>query len=133
MAAHHHEPGIEALAGAEGDAARRELSLVPLERARDAERGVDGAPRVVLMGDRGAEERHDAVAQELVDRALVLVHLGQHELEGPAHEPVHLLGIQALGERREARDVHEEHRDLLALALKRAARVRIFSARCLGV
>ena len=78
------------------------------------------APRVVLVGDRRAEQRHDAVAEELVDRALVAVDLGQHQLEGAGHEGVDVLGIEALGDRGEAGDVHEEHRDLLALALDRA-------------
>jgi hypothetical protein len=41
---------------------------------------------VVLVGDRRTEQRHDAVTEELVHRALVPVHLGQHEVEGPAHE-----------------------------------------------
>ena len=72
-----------------------QLGLVGLERARDAERGVDGPARVVLVRDGRAEQRHDAVAEELVDRALVAVHLGQHEIEGAAHEPVDFLGIEA--------------------------------------
>ena len=95
-------------------------SLEPRERALDAERGAHGPARVVLVRDGRAEQRHDAVAQKLIDGALVLVHLGQHELEGPAHEAVNFLRIQALGERRESRHVHEQHRHLLALALERA-------------
>jgi len=35
----------------------------------EMERGVAGALRVVLVGDRRPEERHDAVARELVDEA----------------------------------------------------------------
>ena len=91
-----------------------------------------GPARVVLVGDGGAEERHDAVAEELVDRALVAVHLGQHEVEGAAHEPVHLLGVEALGQRGEPRDVHEEHGHLLALALERAARREDLLGQVLG-
>ena len=113
--------GVEPLPRAEGDAARQQLCLIASQGPRDAERGVHRPPRVVLVGDGRAEQRHDAVAEELVDRALVAVHLGQHELEGPAHQPVDLLGVEALRQRREARDVHEEHRHLLALALERAA------------
>jgi hypothetical protein len=93
--ADYHQPGVDSLAGPEGDPARRELALVALERARDAQRRVHGPARVVLVGDGRAEQRHDPVAQELVHRALVAVHLGQHELEGPAHELVHLLGVEA--------------------------------------
>ena len=36
---------------------------------------------MILVGERGAEERHEAVAEELVDRALVAVDLGQGGLE----------------------------------------------------
>ena len=95
-AADHDEAGVEALAGAEADAAGSQLGLIGLERPSDAERRVDGPARVVLMGDGGAEKRHDAVAEELVDRALVAVHLGQHQVEGAAHEPVDFLGFLQL-------------------------------------
>jgi hypothetical protein len=101
-AADHDEAGVEALARAEADAAGSQPGLIALERPSDAKRGVDGPARVVLMGDGGTEQRHDAVAQELVDRALVAVHLGQHEVEGPAHEPVDFLGVETLGQRGEA-------------------------------
>ena len=59
-----------------------------------------GAPRMVLVGDGRAEQRHDAVAQELVDRPLVAVHLGEHQLERAPHDAVNVLGIQPLAERR---------------------------------
>ena len=41
----------------------------------------DRAARVILVGERRAEERHEAVAEELVDRALVAMHLGERDLE----------------------------------------------------
>ena len=104
------------------DAAPDQLRLAAFERPRDAEGGVDGAPRVILVGDGRPEERHDAVAEELVHRALVAVDLGEHEIEGVAHEPMHFLGIEPLRERGEARHVHEKHRDLLPLAGEGAAR-----------
>ena len=91
---------------------------IVLEGALDAERGVDGPLRMVLVGDRRAEERHDAVTEELVHRALVAVDLGQHELERALHQRVHVLGVEPRRERGEAGDVHEEDGDLLALALE---------------
>src|ERR1700687_1205066 len=60
-------------------------------------------------------------ARDRVDRALVAVYLPQHQLKRPAHEPVHLLGVEALREPSEAGDVGEENRHLLALALERGA------------
>ena len=91
-----------------------------VESTPDPQRGVDRALSVVLVGDGGAEQRHDAVAEELVDRALVAVDLVQHQLEGPVHESVDVLGVEPLGERREPRDVDEEDRDLLALPFQGA-------------
>jgi hypothetical protein len=49
-----------------------------LQRALDVERGRDRAARRVLERERRAEERHDAVARELDDGALVAVDLFEH-------------------------------------------------------
>jgi len=75
---------------------------------------------MILVGDWSPEEGHDAIAEELVDRAFVTVDFGQDQVEGPGHQPMHFLGIEPLRERREARDVGEEHRDLLALSFQGA-------------
>ena len=90
--------------------------------ALDAEGRVQRADGVVLVGDGGPEERHETVAEELVNGALVAVNLGQHHLEGAVHELVDVLGVETLGERGEAGDVDEEDGDLLALALEGALR-----------
>ena len=63
--------------------ARPELVLIGIERLPDAERRVHGAPGVVLVRHGGAEQRHDPVTEELVDRPLVAMHLGEHQLERP--------------------------------------------------
>lgn len=34
---------------------------------------------MVVVGDGHAEQRHDPVADELIDRAIVAMHLGEHE------------------------------------------------------
>ena len=49
---------------------------------------------------RHAEQGHEAVAEELVDRAAVAMHLGQRQLEEAVQQRVHGLGAQALGEPR---------------------------------
>ena len=72
------------------------------------------------MGDRRAEQRHDPIAEELIDGSLVVMDLGQHHLESPGHQTVDLFGVDALGERRETGDVDEKDGDLLALALEGA-------------
>src|SRR5437773_4830320 len=90
------------------------------EIARQLERGRAGALGVVLVGDRGAEERHDAVAGVLVDRPLVAVDAVREDPEEAIEEAMPLLGIDALGELHRARDISEEDGDRLALALERA-------------
>src|SRR5262245_25609215 len=77
--------------------------------------------RVVLVRDRRAEERHDAVAGVLVHRALEAVHPISEELEETINDPVPLLRIDLLGELHRPLDVGEEHRHLLALTLEHAA------------
>src|SRR5581483_391782 len=71
-------------AGVQADAEGRvDLCVVDVlgERALDVERGGDAAAGGVLVGDRRAEERHDAVAGELGDGAFVFVDAGDHELD----------------------------------------------------
>src|SRR5882672_6029942 len=90
------------------------------EVARQLERGRAGALGVVLVGDRRAEERHDAVAGVLVDGPLVAVDAIREDPEEAIEEAMPLLGIDAFGELHRARDVGEEDGDGLALALERA-------------
>ena len=110
-----------------------DLVRVEVDPPLHPQRGVAGAHRVVLVGDRRAEQRHDPVAHHLVDRALVVMDGLHHPLEDRVEELARLLGV-AVGEQlHRALEVGEEHGDLLALALEGALEVRIFSARCLGV
>ena len=94
------------------------LPVVASEPSLDGERGVGRAPRAVLVSDGRAEERHHTVAGVLVDRPLEPVDLGRDQLEASVHDSVHILGIQLLGERGEARDVGEEDGYLTALPLE---------------
>ena len=72
---------------------------------------------MVLIGNRRPEQRHEAVAKELIDGALVAVHLRERELEELAENIVHCLRAQARGERRGVGNVTEKHCDQLTLAL----------------
>ena len=76
------------------------------------------ALRVVLVRDRRAEERHDAVAEELVDRALVAVDLGQHQLEARSMSACTSSGSSRSDSDVKPDDVGEQDRDLLALAFE---------------
>ena len=98
------------------------------------ERRVAGAHGVVLVRDRRPEQRHDPVAHDLVDGALVAVDGLHHPLEDGVQKLPRLLGIAIGQQLHRALEVGEEDGDLLALALRgRLFEVRIFSARCFGV
>ena len=49
------------------------------ERVANRERSAHGAFRIVLVRDRRAEDRHDRVADELLDRAAEALELGAHQ------------------------------------------------------
>jgi hypothetical protein len=119
----NHQAGVQSLPHLEVDATLGLQALMqPGQPVTDAERGMHGPDRMILVANRRTEERHEAISEELVYRALVPMDLGKHHIEGAVHQAVDVLGIQALGQRGEARDVHEEHGDELALTLQRAAR-----------
>ena len=63
----------------------------------DRERRPDRALGVVLVRGRGAEERHDRVADELLDGAAVSLELGANALVVGAEERLDVLRIHRLG------------------------------------
>jgi len=99
-----------------------QLVGVSPDRILHPQRGVTRADGVVLVGDRGAEQRHDAVAHHLVDGALVAMSRLHHPLEHRVEHPAGLLGIAVGQELHGALEVGEENRDLLALAFQDRAR-----------
>ena len=118
---HEHVARVQPDADLDGEAVSAAHAVgVLLHRLLHPQRRVARAHGVVLVGQRRAEQRHDAVAHHLVDGALVPVHGLHHVLEDGIQERAGLLGI-AVGEQlHRALEIGEEHRDLLALALQRA-------------
>ena len=82
--------------------------LAHLERRRD------GAFSMVLERDRVAEEREDPVADVLVERAAVAEDDVGHHGEVLIEPVDQLLGLHALGHRRESADVGEQDRQVAA-------------------
>jgi hypothetical protein len=73
---------------------------------------------MVLVGQGGPEERHDAVTHDLIDRALVAVDRLHHAFEDGVEQLARLLRV-AIGEQLHgALQVREEDGDLLALAFQ---------------
>jgi hypothetical protein len=77
---------------------------------------------MVLVGHGRAEERHDAVAHDLVHGPLVAMDGLHHPLEHGVEQLARLLRVPVGEELHRALEVGEEDRDLLALAFERGLR-----------
>ena len=117
-ATRHHRPRVKA------DVERHRLAEPPLPlpaERRGALQHVQRRPhrplRVVLVGHRRAEHRHDRVAHELLHEAVIARdRLGQR-VEERGLEGAHHLGVEPLGQRGEAGQIGEEDGDLAAVGL----------------
>lgn len=61
------------------------------------------------------EKRHDPVTKELVHRPTMLVHDLQHDVKGSVNDFADRLGVELLGQGREAGDIQKERSNLFAL------------------
>src|SRR5262249_52378208 len=101
-----HRTGIDADPHAEFDAVSSlDILGKRLESILYCEPRTERALSVVLVRDRRPEERHHPVAEELVDRALVIVNRIEDHLEDAVHDRVDVFGIELLGDRRKSRHV----------------------------
>jgi len=113
----HDGTGVNAHADAELESVLTSHRLTEwLELLLDRQGSSERTTRVILQPCHDAEESHDPVAEELVDRAVVGVDRVLDDLEGRVHDRADRLRVQTLGHRRKARDVHEENADLPSLA-----------------
>jgi hypothetical protein len=115
--------GVESDADLHRHAVRAPRLLgVPIDRFLHLEPGIAGADGVVLVRNRGAEQRHDPVAHHLVHRALVAVHGVHHVCEDRVEDLARFLGI-AVGEQlHRALEIREEDGHLLPFAFERRLR-----------
>ena len=119
IAGDHPLPGrAERDGGFPGEHARARLQVLGAElfaeradSGDEVERRAHRALRVVLGRDRRAPDRHHGVADELLDRAAVELDQPPARVEVAREKLAHLLRVARLGERREADEVGEEHRD----------------------
>ena len=79
-----------------GDASRDPCGASCRERAPRSKRRITGPDCVIFMCYRRAEKRHDAVAQNLVDGAVVAVHGTHHRLDGRIEDASCILRVGAL-------------------------------------
>src|SRR5262245_23465090 len=103
----HHLARVEARANRELEAVWGEPARIASQLGDDSQRRVTGAPGVILMRDGGPEQRHDAVAGELVDRPLEAMHLLGEDLEEAVENTMPFLGVDPLGEQHRVDHVGE--------------------------
>jgi hypothetical protein len=106
---------IDARAELQGDAVvALELAVQGLQLRVQLCRRAKRAQRVVLVQGRHAEDGHDGVADELLDRASVVLDCAPGALEVARHHPAERLGVELLAQRGRARHVRKENGDRLA-------------------
>src|SRR5690606_14622603 len=76
----------------------------------------NGQLRMIRQADRGAEQRHDAVTDELVQRAVPLEDRLRTDVQIFVQHADVFLRLQPLRHRREAADVDEDDADVAALS-----------------
>ena len=95
-APHHHRPGVQAHAHAHRREQCRRVGGGLLQPLADRQHAVQRAAHMVFVCQRRAEQRHEAVAEELIDRAFDAMHLGHRQLEERVERVVHPLCAKAL-------------------------------------
>jgi hypothetical protein len=124
--AHHHLAGVDSDAGLDSRAALLPRVLAATaETVARRERGMNRALRMVLMRDRRAKEREDAVAGRLDNVPTILMDCIDHQLERGIDDRARLFGIEIAHQLGRALDVGEQCRDRLALALDCRRSVRL--------
>jgi hypothetical protein len=103
---------------------RADVRAEGFDRGNELERCPNAALGIVLLRDGRAPQRHHRVADELLDPAAVPLDHIPSRVEVAREELANLLGVAVLGERREADQVGEEHRDDPALGDRRVRRSR---------
>ena len=106
--AHQHLARVDPDPHADVDA---QLGRGQRERLLHPQGGAHGALSVVLVRGGRTEQRHDGVADDLVDAAAEGVDLGHEPPEAVVDQVLHLLRIPRLGQRGVPDQVREEDRD----------------------
>src|SRR4029450_3503147 len=83
-----------------------------VRRTSSVEGCIAGAQGVILVGNGGTEQGHDAVPQHLIHRALEAVYGGHHALQGRIEELLRGFGIEATDEFCGVLEVGKKHGDL---------------------
>ena len=98
-----------------------EVAVEVGEGALHRDGGEEGAAGGVGLGDGGAEEGHDRVADEFIDDAAVALDFGGHAVEVTVEEREEFAGWESFGEGGEVAKIGEEDGDLAFFAAERGA------------
>ena len=88
---------------------------------------------MILVPNGGTEQRHDAVTEHLIHRALKAVHGVHHVVQGRIEELLRGFGIEVIDQLSGVFDVGKQDRHLLAFACRTGRAARILSVRWDGV
>jgi hypothetical protein len=114
--------GVEAHAHAQLQAAAAAYLLgIGLHGRLHGQGGIAGAQGVIFVGNRGAKQGHDAVAEHLIHRALEAVHGVHHAMDGGIEELLRGFGVEAADEFGRVLEIGKEHGHLLPLAFQGTA------------
>ena len=105
---------------------------VALHRFLHRQGGVAGAQGVIFMRQRRAEQRHDAVAQNLIDGPFVAVHRIHHDMQDRIEILSHLFRIELFHHAGRTADVGEQYGHVFALPFDKAPRRQNFFRQVLG-
>ncbi len=94
------------------------LPAVASEGTLQLESRRDSASGRVLVSDRSAEQRHDAIAKEVRDRPLIAVHGLDHQLHRPLEDVVDVFLVDSLRQSRGVDSVGEQDGDRPSLTLQ---------------
>ena len=86
------------------------------QRLLHAERGIARPHGVIFMGNRRAEEGHEAISEHLIHRALVAMHRRHHAVHRRIEELLGGFRVEPGDQLRRAFDVREKDGDVLAFA-----------------
>src|SRR5712691_3339203 len=98
-----------------------QLLSIPLTLLLHVQGGIQGAWRVIFVGDGRAEQSKDAIAQGLGHIPFIPVHGVHHELQSRIDEAASFFGVEVFDEGGGVFDVGKEGSDGLALAVGSAA------------
>jgi hypothetical protein len=120
--AHHHLTSVQPDAHLQGDpVGALDLGGILLYRGLHGQGGVARPRRVVFMGQGRPKQGHDAIAHNLIDRALVAMHRRHHAFQDGIEELPGLFRVAVGQQFHGAFEIGKQHGDLLALAFQGTA------------